>query len=83
MVRTLFLLGLDPDLRDVQGRTPLHAAVIAGDAEAASALAAIMLQPLATDSFGRTPLDYLPVSGEESTRWKALRDIINERATRT
>lgn len=83
MVRTLFRLGLDPDVPDSRGRTPLHAAVIAGDIEAARVLAAIMLRPLAADNFGRSPVDYLPVAGEAAARWQALRGVINERTART
>lgn len=59
MVEALFRRGLDPDLRDARGRLPLHAAILAGDGDAALALLKITSAPQSADAFGRTPLDYL------------------------
>lgn len=74
MVRALFQLGLDPDLRDGRGRLPLHAAILAGDRAAALALANITLAPQAKDNFGRTPLDYAPSAARETVGGKSSND---------
>jgi ankyrin repeat protein len=66
MVLALFQRGLDADALDARGRLPLHAAIIAGDADAARALANITLAPQTADIFGRQPLDYAPAAGRQT-----------------
>ncbi|MBP1682160.1 MAG: hypothetical protein H6Q35_2499 [Proteobacteria bacterium] len=86
MVEALFLRGFDPDLRDARGRLPLHAAILAGDGDAALALLAVTLAPQSADVFGRAPADYLAArnAGGKTTsaddrRWNELAWQLAER----
>ncbi len=67
MVNSILSLGADPNLADISGRSPLHAALVDGDLEAAPAiiraLAAKGADPNAQDSLGRTPLHLAVLRG--------------------
>ena len=68
VVRALLDVGADPNLRDVDGATPLHAAVTAAkpNAEAITVLVAGGADPNARSYDGATPVELADVNGEPS-----------------
>ena len=62
IIEMAFVDGVDMNVRDWAGRTPLHRAADAGDKKAAVAAAHMLLHfgadPNAKDEAGHTPLDY-------------------------
>jgi ankyrin repeat protein len=74
-VPLLLEAGLDPNVVDAVGDTPLHVAVTAGDQDAAAALQAAGASRTATNFLGRTPFgDPLPADEQRE------RDELFERA---
>ena len=59
LVAALLRYGADPNAKDVFGETPLHHAAEACDAATARLLTRAGSNPLAVDSRGRTPEDFL------------------------
>jgi hypothetical protein len=56
----LIVMGLDPDVVDQRGQTPLHSAVLRRDYGASAALANYSASLQQQDIYGKTAFDYLP-----------------------
>ena len=67
-VRTLLDAGADPNTRDVSGKTPLHVAVLWGNAETVRTLLDAGADPNARDVSGRTTLHDAMVRGNAGNR---------------
>ena len=76
-VRTLLDAGADPNTRDVSGKTPLHVAVLWGNAETVRTLLDAGADPNARDVSGRTTLHDAMVRGNAGTVTALLEAVPN------